>query len=131
MDTVTRLTNQLVESYARVGGINHLDGKNLPSKTAMAGITLDLHFRNERIERQQRATPAGPVPVISISEAQAKVYVRDREAILLVGLASGNARRTMPDLLFPKDLPVPGSLSRRGTAGRELLIIVRPTLMAQ
>src|SRR6266567_5968634 len=40
--TVTELTDQLILSYARVGGINHLDGKNLPSKTATAGITQDL-----------------------------------------------------------------------------------------
>ena len=42
MDTVTQLTNQLVASYARVGGINHLDGKNLPSKSAIMSITQDL-----------------------------------------------------------------------------------------
>jgi serine O-acetyltransferase len=42
VETVTRLTNQLVESYARVGGINHLDGKNLPSKRAIHAITQDL-----------------------------------------------------------------------------------------
>jgi serine O-acetyltransferase len=29
-------------SYAHVGGINNLDGKNLPSKTAIASITRDL-----------------------------------------------------------------------------------------
>lgn len=29
-------------SYAQVGGINHLDGKNLPSKSVMAGLTTDL-----------------------------------------------------------------------------------------
>jgi serine O-acetyltransferase len=40
--TVTELTEQLMASYARVGGINHLDGKNLPSKTAMESITVDL-----------------------------------------------------------------------------------------
>jgi serine O-acetyltransferase len=40
--TVTQLTDQLVASYARAGGINHLDGKNLPSKTAIASITVDL-----------------------------------------------------------------------------------------
>ena len=40
--TVTELTDQLIASYARVGGINHVDGKNLPSKTAIAAITLDL-----------------------------------------------------------------------------------------
>jgi serine O-acetyltransferase len=40
--TVTQLTDQLIASYAQAGGINHLDGKNLPSKTAIAGITQDL-----------------------------------------------------------------------------------------
>jgi serine O-acetyltransferase len=42
VDTVTQLTNQLVASYAKVGGINHLDGKNLPSKRAVTAITADL-----------------------------------------------------------------------------------------
>ena len=41
-DPVTQLTDQLVVSYARVGGINHLDGKNLPSKKAICSITVDL-----------------------------------------------------------------------------------------
>ena len=40
--TVTQLTDQLIVSYAKAGGINHLDGKNLPSKTAIAAITVDL-----------------------------------------------------------------------------------------
>ena len=40
--TVTQLTDQLLASYARVGGINHLDGKNLPSRTTIAAITADL-----------------------------------------------------------------------------------------
>ncbi len=40
--TVAQLTERLVASYARVGGINHLDGKNLPSKHAIADITIQL-----------------------------------------------------------------------------------------
>jgi len=40
--TVTQLTDRLVASYAHAGGINHLDGKNLPSKRAIALITMDL-----------------------------------------------------------------------------------------
>jgi serine O-acetyltransferase len=40
--SVTQLTERLVASYERVGGINHLDGKNLPSKRAIALITMDL-----------------------------------------------------------------------------------------
>ena len=42
VETVTQLTDQLVASYARLGGINHLDGKNLPSKRAITAITQDL-----------------------------------------------------------------------------------------
>jgi serine O-acetyltransferase len=36
------LADQLIVSYARLGGINHLDGKNLPSKSAIVSITVDL-----------------------------------------------------------------------------------------
>ena len=36
------LTEKLMASYAEVGGINHLDGKNLPSKRAICVITADL-----------------------------------------------------------------------------------------
>jgi len=41
-DPVTLLTNDLVASYAKVGGINHLDGKNLPSKSRITTITKEL-----------------------------------------------------------------------------------------
>jgi serine O-acetyltransferase len=40
--TVTQLTEQLIASYARVGGINRLDETNLPSKTAITQISEDL-----------------------------------------------------------------------------------------
>jgi serine O-acetyltransferase len=40
--TVSQLTERLLASYAEAGGINHLDGKNLPSNRAVALITADL-----------------------------------------------------------------------------------------
>ena len=40
--TVTQLTDRLLASYAQVGGINHLDGRNLPSKAIIAQIAGDL-----------------------------------------------------------------------------------------
>jgi serine O-acetyltransferase len=40
--TVTQLTEQMISSYARVGGINRLDETNLPSKSAITAITEDL-----------------------------------------------------------------------------------------
>ena len=39
---ITDLTDQLIASYASVGGINHLDGSNLPSRRGIVGITTDL-----------------------------------------------------------------------------------------
>ncbi len=39
---ITQLTNDLLTSYANLGGINHLDGVNLPSKSTIAEITQDL-----------------------------------------------------------------------------------------
>ncbi len=41
-NTVAQLTEKLLASYKEVGGINHLDGKNLPSKRAIAALTRDL-----------------------------------------------------------------------------------------
>lgn len=40
--TITQLTEDLITSYARVGGINRLDKGNLPSKSAITLITEDL-----------------------------------------------------------------------------------------
>jgi serine O-acetyltransferase len=39
---VTQITNRLLASYAKAGGINHLDGKNLPSKRVVTALTCDL-----------------------------------------------------------------------------------------
>ena len=36
------MTERLLESYEREGGTNHVDGTNLPSKHAVAGIAIDL-----------------------------------------------------------------------------------------
>ena len=40
--SVTELTDRLVASYAKVGGINHVDGVNLPSKTTISHISRQL-----------------------------------------------------------------------------------------
>jgi serine O-acetyltransferase len=39
---VNELSERLVESYAELGGINHLDGTNLPSKRAVSLLAQDL-----------------------------------------------------------------------------------------
>src|SRR5262245_54313357 len=37
-----KLTDELLASYEAIGGINHLDGPNLPSRASIASITEDL-----------------------------------------------------------------------------------------
>lgn len=52
------ITEALLESYQRLGGINHLEGPNLPSKASICRLTEDLlhlvfpGFFNERITTQ-------------------------------------------------------------------------------
>lgn len=40
--SIAELTQQLLESYCLAGGINHVDGKNLPSKQVVAQVTGDI-----------------------------------------------------------------------------------------
>src|ERR1035438_7948856 len=40
--TLAQLTERLLASYDRAGGIKHVDGKNVPSKHAIADIAADL-----------------------------------------------------------------------------------------
>jgi serine O-acetyltransferase len=40
--TISQVTEKLAASYASVGGINHIDGRNLPSKRAIGLIASDL-----------------------------------------------------------------------------------------
>lgn len=39
---IDQLVKDLIHSYEKIGGINHIDGVNLPSKKAIADITCDL-----------------------------------------------------------------------------------------
>ena len=40
--SIAELTQNLLDSYCLVGGINHVDGKNLPSKEVVAQVTGDV-----------------------------------------------------------------------------------------
>ena len=40
--TLAELAERLMASYRCAGGINHVDGRNLPSKHGVAEITIDL-----------------------------------------------------------------------------------------
>jgi serine O-acetyltransferase len=42
MDSLAKITDEILGSYETVGGINNIDGSNLPSKRAIASICEDL-----------------------------------------------------------------------------------------
>src|SRR5271156_682590 len=42
MEKLDKITGKILDSYRDVGGINNIDGSNLPSKLALASICEDL-----------------------------------------------------------------------------------------
>jgi serine O-acetyltransferase len=102
--TVTQLTERLLASYARVGGINHLDGKNLPSKTAISGITLDLlkllfpGFFDEKVIHSSELKVETATLMDSVQERlEAEVY-KSLEYRPPDGLGRGEFRETAGEL---------------------------------
>lgn len=96
--TVTQLTDQLIVSYARLGGINHLDGKNLPSKTAIASITVDLlrllfpGFFDERTIHSSELKVEMVSLVDSVSERMENEITKSLEYATPEGLARKDLR---------------------------------------
>jgi serine O-acetyltransferase len=102
--TVTQLTDQLIVSYAKVGGINHLDGKNLPSKTAIAGITVDLlrllfpGFFDERTVHSSELKVEMVSLVDSVQERLETEMYKSLEYATPEGLARNDLRRAAKEI---------------------------------
>jgi type II secretory pathway component GspD/PulD (secretin) len=102
-----------------------------PLVKADGRVEMDLRLKIERFEHNMRIENVGLVPVTSSREAQAKVEVRDRETILLGGLAGWDRKQPAPALPFPKDLPgVRFAQSSARHERTELMVLIRPTLLA-
>ena len=102
--TVTQLTDQLIVSYARVGGINHLDGKNLPSKTAITSITIDLlrllfpGFFDERTIHSSELKVEMVSLMDSVLERMEDEIYKSLEYSTPAGLAKGDLRRAAKEV---------------------------------
>ncbi|HWB03914.1 MAG TPA: serine O-acetyltransferase EpsC [Verrucomicrobiales bacterium] len=91
----TSITQDLLASYEELGGINHLDGANLPSKCAIASLCSDLlqllfpgFFEAEAIHREE-------------VEARTKQRIADVMARLEVEIRPSLASQKNP----PADVP--------------------------
>ena len=102
--TVTQIAEQLLLSYARVGGINHIDGKNLPSKSVVATITIDLlrllfpGFFDERIIHSSELKVEMVSLVDSVSGRIEDEIYKALEYSPLEGTAKGETRATARNL---------------------------------
>ncbi len=69
-----QLVDDLLDSYAECGGINHIDGINLPSKGAIASITKDLlsllfpGFHSDRILKREELPEYATALLASIQQ---------------------------------------------------------------
>jgi serine O-acetyltransferase len=112
--TVTQLTDQLIVSYAKVGGINHLDGKNLPSKSAIAAITVDLlrllfpGFFDEKMIHSSELKVEMVSLMDSVLERLEDEIYKSLEYSPPAGLSKKDLRRTARDIT----LELLGSLPR-------------------
>jgi len=102
--TVTQLTDQLIVSYARVGGINHLDGKNLPSKSAITSITIDLlrllfpGFFDERTVHSSELKVEMVSLMDSVLERMEDEIYKSLEYSTPEGLGKGDLRRAAKEV---------------------------------
>jgi general secretion pathway protein D len=105
-----------------------------PSIKADGLVTLDLHLQIERFSGNVVVPNVGLVPTTTSQEATAKLAVHDRDTILLGGWTASDASAGARCLPFPKELPVPKVLaggSKADAPRKELMILVRPTLIAR
>src|SRR5260370_9286119 len=72
--SVLALLNELLDSYNRIGGINNIDGLNLPSKGAVAQICEDLlqilfpGFHDEEPIASKRMNPLSSSRLLNFAE---------------------------------------------------------------
>ena len=82
---VTQLAGRILESYERVGGINHVDGRNLPSKRAIVLIASDLlkllfpGFFEEQVLHSSELRPATESLLETVSGRLEKEICRSLE----------------------------------------------------
>jgi serine O-acetyltransferase len=120
---VTQLTNELIASYARVGGINHLDGKNLPSKRAITTITQDLlcllfpGFFEEKLVHSSELKVATAARLDSVLEHLEAEIRKSLEYSLPAGLAKPDIAGAAHDMTldFLRALPAVRELLQTDT----------------
>ena len=89
--TVAQLTERLLASYEQAGGTNYVDGRNLPSKHAIAGIATDLLrllFPGFFDERPVHSSEAGDVASAMLHSVLARLETEIRKSLRYAAAAN-------------------------------------------
>ena len=96
------LVDELLESYARCGGIKHLNGANLPSKMAVAALTQDLlHiiFPGFIAERQVSMQDLPHETALQLSSLQKRLQREIAKSLAMHPVAGATAESATLDFL--------------------------------
>lgn len=98
-ESVPTLANNLLQSYVKHGGINHVDGVNLPSKSAIVRITQDLlkllfpgYFYDQQIHRAELMIETSNLIASVCARLEDEIY-KSLEHFPPEGLAKSQFRR--------------------------------------
>ncbi len=100
-----------------------------PHINSLEEITMDIHAEVSELDR---ASALAGRPIITTSEANSKVLVKDGNTVVIGGFIRRKETKSVRGIPILKSIPILGALFRETTTtfeDRELLIFITPTII--
>ncbi len=100
-----------------------------PHINSLEEITMEIHAEVSELDR---ASALAGRPIITTSEADSKVLVKDGNTVVIGGFIRKKETKTVRGIPLLKSIPILGALFRETlttTENRELLIFITPTII--
>lgn len=100
-----------------------------PHINSLEEITMDIHAEVSELDR---ASALAGRPIITTSEADTKVLVKDGHTVVIGGFIRRKETKSVKGIPILKSIPILGALFRETTTSvsdRELLIFITPTII--
>ncbi|OGC42112.1 hypothetical protein A2Y85_03940 [candidate division WOR-3 bacterium RBG_13_43_14] len=100
-----------------------------PHINSLEEITMDIHAEVSELDR---ASALAGRPIITTSEADSKVLVKDGNTVVIGGFIRRKETKSVRGIPILKSIPILGALFRETTTtfeDRELLIFITPTII--
>ncbi len=100
-----------------------------PHINSLEEVTMEIHAE---ISELDRASALAGRPIITTSEADSKVLVKDGNTVVIGGFIRRKEAKSVRGIPILKSIPILGALFRETTTtveDRELLIFITPTII--